>query len=312
MNCPVCKRKIEFEIPEEDIYYDCSHCQSSLLFSKGQCLVIHAEEIHSPDLEKDISEKSLTNFEASQINPENRKDSEQNISKNLLKEDTKQSETKTLFAEDIESESPQEDFNIEASSKKIQEEGVIFEKQNKTAGLEEENIENEDDFYPQEKTEVPELKELPEEELARQTQSNLEPPKEESSYKFEENPNEIDSKDLQEENMSSLTSQKKEEDFSDVADFAKNQEENTKGIYLYDLTLSEINSHNLKEEVVAILEDSYLNLTQDEESLNLKDIIEKGQIKIPRISPVQTYMIVSSLMGLPLNIHWEQHHIADE
>ncbi|MCZ0931824.1 MAG: hypothetical protein OXJ52_01555 [Oligoflexia bacterium] len=313
MNCPVCKRKIEFEIPKEDIYYDCSHCQSSLLFSKGQCLVINAEEIDSTDLEKETSEKSLINFETSQIDQKSEEDSEQNTATNLSKEDSKKSETKTLFAEEIESETPQEDFNPETPSKEIQENRAILEKQNKEVELEKENIETEENFYPKEKTEVPELKEKSEEEPEHQAQSNLDPKEEEPSYKFEENPNELASKDFQDESISPPAGQKEEEDFSDVAEFARSQEEDTKGIYLYDLTLSEINSQNLKEEVSAILEDSYLNLPiEEEESLNLKDIIDKGQIKIPRISPVQAYIIVSSLMGLPLNIHWEQHHIADE
>ena len=274
MNCPVCKRKIEFEIPEEDIYYDCSHCQSSLLFTQGECQIINKEKTASSHLESETTERNLTDLSDSQNESAFEKSADPN-------EDFALSETESFSSkESPSSESPQKDsFNQE------------FEKE---PDLNEDNQEEEEEMSPlNEKTEVPELKE-------------------EFSHSFKENPKVLTSTNFPDETISSPDSQQKQEDFSDVAEFARKQEEDTKGIYLYDLTLSEINSQRLKEEVLAVLEDSYLNLPQEEESLNLKDIIDKGQIKIPRISPIQTYIIVSSLMGLPLNIHWEQHHIADE
>ena len=286
MNCPVCKRKIDFDIPKEDIYYDCSHCQSSLLFSKGECLVINAEQIESSNLES----KEETNFIDNTDQNENQESEliDKSIEKSLLSEEVFE-KTKTQFIGSIQADNPHEITPQEPANKQLE--------PTEEAGEEE-------DFYPNEKTDVPEL---PPEAEGLELSSENEP--DESSYKFEENSNESDSSG-QAENIK--TSLKKTEDFSEVAEFAKNQEENAKGLYLYDLTLSEINSQNLKEEVLAVLEDSYLNLLQDEDSLSLKDAIEQGEIKIPRISPIQTYIIVNSLMGLPLNIHWEQHHIADE
>ena len=290
MNCPVCKTNIEFKIPEEDTYYDCSNCQSSLLFTQGKCVVINEEKI---DTEQKAPTENLTDFEKSQIFQKEEESLEENT--NLSKKFSEKSNFDSLtFKETQSMENSQE--------KSLKETNFIETSQEEKSSLKEQDKEIEDDFYPDEKTEVPELKE-------ESTQSiTTEEDREELSYRFEENKSELPTNT---QNTSDSDSQQAE-DFSDVAEFAKNKEEDIKGIYLYDLTLSEINSQSLKEEVLAVLEDSYLNLSTEENSLHLKNIRDKGQIKILRISPIQTYMIVSSLMGLPLNIHWEQHHIADE
>ena len=306
MNCPVCKRKVEFEIPEEDIYYDCSYCQSSLLFSKGKCLIINAEQT--------TTENNLTDNEKLQTNQENKTNLfEETLEKtgiSLSEKDSEQSKTKTLFAEESKSEHLQADdfksaISAETSDEKRLDKKSDFESQNETTESEE-NKRTEEDFYPNEKTGVPELQ-SESKELEQQTKNLTDQKK--SSDEVKASFHELDSNNFIDEASPSHTASA---DFSDVAEFAKNQEEQTKGLYLYDLTLSEINSQTLKEEVLTVLKDSYLNLPQDAESFNLQDIMDKGKIKIPRISPIQTYIIIQSLMGLPLNIHWDQHHIADE
>ena len=299
MNCPVCKRKIEFSIPEEDSYYDCRHCQSSLLFSKGECHIIHAEQRDTMDSAQEKTKSHLTDNTNSIKNQNIEENFDEKADHSLPEEGAKQ--IKTSFTK---SDGAEENFNT-AVNHKTQEKKLDSKIQNKPSGLE--NKKQEENFYPNEKTEVPEL-----------TANELEEPVikdselKEPSYNFEEAPEKADPINFQEKNEPPSTDQGAGEDFSDVAEFAKNQEENTKGLYLYDLTLSQINSQSLKDEVLTVLKDSYLDLSIEENSLNLKDILNKGQIKIPRISPIQTYIIVHSLMGLPLNIQWEQHHIADE
>ena len=316
MNCPVCNKKFEFEIPKEDIYYDCSYCQSSLLFSQGQCQIINAEPVDSSISEPKIAEKQSTAFKGLETEPG---DIEKSADSKIFTGALEPTKTKSAFTEEIETTQIQEEQKL---NKETSGEQIISDKK-ETEVPENEIEESEEDFYPEAKTEVPELKEELEESALPENNLNQAEDREESSYPFEEN-EQADSESLPEENQNqsysespaeentSSSNAEKEEDFSDVAEFAKNQDADTKGIYLYDLILSEINAQNLKEEVLSVLEDSFLNLPIEEEKLNLKDVIEKGEIKIPRISPVQAYIIISSLMGLPLNIHWEQYHIADE
>ena len=301
MNCPVCKTKINFEIPEKDIYYDCSHCQSSLLFSKGECIIIQAEQINSSGLEQTDNKNPPSNQTSEELGQDENLKTKTHTSSG--QENVEASKTSSSSNKDDKSESSQ-NSNREELEDQTQKQADDLKTQDNLTDQKEDNTLEEEDFYPGEETEVPDLQsesEAPEPSMEEAVNQK------ESSYHFEEESAPAESKDLQ----AAADSQEKEVDFSDVAEFAKKQEENTKGLFLYHLTLSEINSQELKEKVLAVLEDSYLNLFQDEE-IDLQDAIDKGEIKIPEISPVQAYIIVQSLMGLPLNIHWEQKHIADE
>ena len=101
------------------------------------------------------------------------------------------------------------------------------------------------------------------------------------------------------------------EDFSEVVEFSKNKKQQEKGLYLYKLFLSEINSQVLKERVISVLEEEYLEIDLQECPSYKESIKHKGKIDLPNISPIQVYVILHHLMGLPLKIYWEQSHIAD-
>ena len=101
------------------------------------------------------------------------------------------------------------------------------------------------------------------------------------------------------------------EDFSEVAEFARSTDQDKQGLFLYDLTLSEINSQGLREKVLSVLEDESLALPFEGPE-NLEPMqIKEGKITLAKISPVQAHVIINSLMGLPLNISWEQSSIAE-
>ena len=103
--------------------------------------------------------------------------------------------------------------------------------------------------------------------------------------------------------------QEEKENFSELEEFAKQDDENQKGSYLYALTLSEINSKESKEKVLEILNDQALGLELS--SSDLQKFHEKGQIQLEDMSPVHVYVILHSIMGLSVKIHWEQRHVAD-
>ena len=97
------------------------------------------------------------------------------------------------------------------------------------------------------------------------------------------------------------------EDFSDLEEFAS--KESQKEAYLYELTLSEINSKDSKEKVLKTLNDSALGLVLEKSDLQKLD--EKGWIALQDLSPIHVYVILQALMGQPLKIHWSQRHIAE-
>ncbi|MCY4321124.1 MAG: hypothetical protein OXC37_01780 [Bdellovibrionaceae bacterium] len=305
--CPVCKIKINFEIPKEDIYYDCSNCQSALLFSKGTCQVIHAETTNIENIKDQTQSQDLEPLKEEAVQQESGgEQKEQQEEPEAFEQKTKKS---LLTKKPIEEE--EEQINSQDSLKELTEE--------KEDNLEkiisaEQNRKGEENFYPTENTQVPELSPETKEEEEEEEEEEQNTPYNEnmSSDNQEENfIEEIDSNRLQTEDNKILDSKKDKEDFLDVSEFGKNPEKNSKSPYLYDLTLSGINSQNLKKEVQAVLEDSFLNLPE-EISSTLKKTIDQGEVKISKISPIQTHIIVSSLMGLGLNIYWKQYHIADD
>ena len=127
---------------------------------------------------------------------------------------------------------------------------------------------------------------------------HLEPQEESPQEHLEE---ESSTEQLESENL------EKKEDFSDVEKFANTRISNNEGLFYYNLTIGEINSSDLREQVEVILKDEGLKLIQEVQSSSIKE----GQLHLRKISPIQVHVIVRSLLGLPLDISWEQHLIAD-
>ena len=75
--------------------------------------------------------------------------------------------------------------------------------------------------------------------------------------------------------------------------------------------LTEINSQALKDKVISLLEDASLEIDLEEYPSYREEIIQRGKIVLSKLSPIQVYVILHHLMGLPLKVHWEQSHIAD-
>ena len=97
------------------------------------------------------------------------------------------------------------------------------------------------------------------------------------------------------------------EDFSDVEKFGNTPAPTGKGAFYYDVTINEIDSEDLRNQVEEVLEDEALKLSPKQFLFSAQE----GSLVIKKISPVQAHVIVKSLLGLSLKISWEQHLIAD-
>ena len=295
MNCPVCKTKFDFpSLDLEEFYYDCPHCNSSLLFKNGDYKILSQGKVEP---EKSESENP----------PED--------SSEEIKENTKQE----LLEEPVES--------IPKNQKKKPENPVESASENQEQEPEnsQEEVEvpdeTEEEFIPDETSHVPELS-SPEEETS-ENKSGEEDPVAESEQEDQQNREEAPleeekdapdnfssekdfsfTEELEEPLQKETETESQKEDFSEVAEFGNTKDQDQQGPFIYDLTLKEINSQELREKVLEVLNDEYLNLPEDS---SIKD----GQITLTKISPVQAYVIVTSLMGLPLQISWKQQHIAD-
>ena len=315
MKCPVCKIELELSIQDsEEIYYDCSNCDSSLLFKDGDC-----EILSEGNPKKTLSENNDSEKETLQENA-----NEESIGEAISSEDD--------FPEENLSQNALEEEN-EHQNTEEEDERLLNEKLDKEIQLSPETDQVEKEFFPDETTQVPELKlpeEEPEEDFAQTISEQKEPLEEinqdsateqkektpdqssaEADFPFEElKDSSPESKDVESQKEDNPKVSEKE-DFSDVVEFGNTQDQDRQGPFLYDLILSEINSQNVREKVLSILEDESLNLPLNNEDKSIQDNIENGKLTIEKISPVQAYIIVTFLMGLPLDISWKQHHIAE-
>ena len=325
MNCPVCKINLEFKAPHlEEVYYDCSNCSSSLLFKNGECEVLSGREAKSPSSQDNQIKE--TDFQ-----------SEKTLGEYSSDENADEGLSSDLAIED-------HSMELEESAEKVGAEPAIIEAENlpedsekaEPSSIEEGKAEDKD-FFPDETTQVPELT-LPEEEEPLESSETSEPAQvveeplssnPEEDFPFEkkspenseqpaeqitpkDNSQQVESKEpVQEVFSKTPDSEEPKEDFAEVAEFGNSQDQDKQGPFLYDLILSEINSQDVRKNVLSVLEDESLNLPAREDDQPIDSHIQDGKIIIEKISPVQAYVIITSLMGLPFNISWQQHHIAD-
>lgn len=275
MNCPVCQR--DLNLPETikesmELHYDCPGCFSSLFVKGGQCEVLSA----GSDSDKMQTEK-------------------------LSAKDTPQeTETPVDSIEELQETDP---TGISPESN-LQEESASAPPEK--GALEQEGL--------PEITEVPVLEETeedpPKSPVASPEEGSPFPTTEEPSEPFEFSEEEA----LEEEPLVQPAAQVEDEnipqggeDFSDVEQFGNTPAPSGKGAFYYDVTVNNIDSANLREQVEEVLEDQALKLTPDQVHFSKQD----GRLVINKISPVQAHVIVKSLLGLSLTISWNQHLIAD-
>ena len=309
MNCPICQNNLGLDLPDiEEFYYDCSVCHSSLFFNQGKCEVISRGEWPAEpgagddkisgqkdaaglrDEPHDINEGALEDA----LQKIQQKSSDQNFSQaaaqsQMLEEkiDRPPSQAVGGGAGSAPSQAMEEKVGLPETSAQ---ESTPFPAVDKKS----DSFESEDLIQDNEAEEVPDIEDSPD---------GLEYPEEEKELEHNESSFVFSEEQNGEENI--------KEDFSEVLEFSKRRDQDEKGLYLYQLSLSEINSQPLKETVSSVLEDKALGIDFEENSSYKKNIVYNGKVVLSRLSPVQVYVIIQSLMGLPLKIHWEQSHIVD-
>ena len=149
---------------------------------------------------------------------------------------------------------------------------------------------------PQEEPEMESLETSEDENLeqARQEEPSLDPPLKEEGGLNSDPPSGEAAESL--------------EDFSEVTNYGNESGLGEEGVFYYNLTLSEIDSEDIRAKVSSILSDDLLQLDSEKNDLKIKN----GVLKLDEISPVKVFVIVKSLMGLPVKIFWEQKLIVDK
>ena len=96
---------------------------------------------------------------------------------------------------------------------------------------------------------------------------------------------------------------KKPEDFSDVEKFGNISGNTHQGPFYYTLLIEEINSKEVRQHLENVLSDEGLNLSSPQ--------IKDGTLRLPRLTPAATHVIVKALLGWSVKISWEQELVVD-
>ena len=313
MLCPVCNVKIEFKpssASKEDVYWDCSNCSSSLLLKEKEVEILSPGDPtgdptgdqtgnQTGDQTGNQTGDQIGDQTGNQTGDQTRDQTEDptgNLTENITEEITGETtrvpeppDPLTSDAEDPTEGPPSEEESVSEPQQdpspepEEQENSTAEEVAEEPASLDEGSSEEESAAATNEAEDFA----FTEGEEGLVAEEELEKPVKETDP--------------------SDKGKSEGEDLSEVVAFGKNQNQDRQGPYLYDLILKDINSKDTRDKVLSVLGDEYLNLPLSAEDLSIKN----GCLTLPKISPIQTYAIVCSLMGFAISITWKQTHIVE-
>ena len=349
MLCPVCGKDLCLEIIPKtgEFHYDCPHCFSSLFFKDGECEVLTEGEIPSIGGEGDSPPEETAGRNERKAAPEAGETQETDSSPGTARG----AGDKVSLEEQQEVSSPKENRETAVSREDSpQPEGLDKESGGQPSSVEagetqeadsspgtargagdETSLAGQQESSPKESagqqvevggTNSPSettppagdetsLEEQQPPEAENGSVEKTEPPvleeEEEDFVSAEDSDKEAAGEESAEkESVESDSTEGKEEDFSDLEEFGATSAPPGKGPFYYTLMISGIDSPDLRKQVEETFEDEALKLSPEMSS------IQDGSLKINKISPIQTHVIVKTLMGLPLEISWAQSLVVDE
>ncbi len=140
-----------------------------------------------------------------------------------------------------------------------------------------------------------------------QQETTVEELEEQDFFQEEEIKEDMESEEENTENVSSAP--KPNSNPVDVTEFANSELSNMDdGEYLYDLTISHLDSKDLREALKEVLMDKKLKINHNDFLKKIKN----GQVCIPNLNPVKAKTIVEQLQFYDLNIYWKQKRVVME
>lgn len=108
---------------------------------------------------------------------------------------------------------------------------------------------------------------------------------------------------LAEEFSSEEIEEEEHQDFSDVEEYGNAQATSGKGFLRYDLRVDGVDSVEIEQQVLSVLEDPRFHW-------DAKEIIQaqkEGVLVIKNLNPIKAMCLVSELSFLPVELSWEQY-----
>jgi len=120
--------------------------------------------------------------------------------------------------------------------------------------------------------------------------------------------NPLDPSEIITSNESNLASMSADDFLTEMELFGEMDSEKFQdAIYFFDIEIASIDSKDVRDEILDLLEDSKLSLKVE----NLKQKIKNGVLLLPAVPAVKAYIVVQRLSHLPCEISWSLVEVHD-
>ncbi len=302
--CPCCHKAFEF-YPESalDGLCECPHCQSVLKWENNSFEVIQqasgpsktsssqVEPLEHPSLVKDEASKAPFSAQVDEGFAENDDESSSFL----------EAKGPTEEGPSVVTDSPSEQHSSEQEAKGPTEEGpsVVTDSPSEQHSSEQE-AKGPTEEGPSVVTDSPSEQHSSEQEAKG--------PTEEGPSVVTDSPSEQQMQSPQLEVLHSqgaeeALSEPKPQDFSDVENYGNSESISSKGFLRYDLLIEGIDSSEIEEQILFILEDSRFNWDGKEIYRQQKD----GNLWIKNLHPIKVVSLISEISRLSVQLSWKQY-----
>ena len=309
-SCPCCQKDFVPSISVEKAntdsmqnMFDCPHCQSVLKWENNKIKIIHTADPEEPQKLDSPVEATLQTVVDSATNNEA---SNEVITEPVNKLDNLIAEPSHMEPSHMKQAPSEPDESIAEPSHMEQAPSEPDESIAEPLYTEQSSNESDEPVVDEENNKKFEFNESPPEEELKQKKPTLEAIQEPMNKEEPDTPSLTNFHLSNEEEV--IDSPNTPENFSDVENYGNSEDATDKGFLHYDVTIKGIDSAEIEQQVLSILEDPRFNwMAKDMLSLQ-KD----GVLVLKKLNPVKAMCLISELSFLPVTLNWKQYMAITE
>ena len=294
-SCPCCQKDFVPSISVEKAntdnmqnMFDCPHCQSVLKWANNKIKIIHTADPEEPQKLDSPAEATLQPIADSAIN--NEQISTEPVADSPIREQPVNESNETI-AETLHTKQP-----LNESNETIAE--PLYTEQSSN--------ESDEPVVDEENNKKFEFNESPPEEELKQTNPSIDKIQEPMNKEEPDTPSQTNFQLSSEEEL--IDSPNTPEDFLDVENYGNSEGTTDKGFLHYDVTIKGLDSAEIEQQVLSILEDPRFNWM----AKDLLSLQKDGVLVLKKLNPVKAMCLISELSFLPITLSWKQYMAITE
>ena len=294
-SCPCCQKdfipSVSAETAEKNSMqnmFDCPHCQSVLKWEHNKIKVIHEADPEEPQHLDVPAEATLQPIADSAT--DNEQVSTEPVADSLIREPPL-NESNEPIAETLHTKQPANESDEPIA---------------KPLHIEQPSSEPDEPVVDEENNKKFEFNESPPEEELKQTNPSIDKIQEPMNKEEPDTPSQANFQLSSEEEL--MASPNTPEDFLDVENYGNSEGTTDKGFLHYDVTIKGLDSSEIEQQVLSILEDPRFKWM----AKDLLSLQKDGVLVLKKLNPVKAMCLISELSFLPITLSWKQYMAITE